>query len=160
MEPLDVIVDGLSGLLVLGMIVFTFTSYSSLPEAIPTHFNASGEADGFGSKNTVWLLPALALIIYVILFILNKYPHLHNYMVNITEDNALKNYRFSTRLLRFVNLFTVALLTYIQYIVLRSSTGETVNLGGWFLPTIITVSIVAPAFLIYYNFRMNKNKLT
>lgn len=38
--------------------------YPSLPEAIPTHWNIQGEADGFGPKAVAaWLLPAIALLL-------------------------------------------------------------------------------------------------
>lgn len=42
-------------LILLLPILFTLYIYPTLPETIPTHFNISGEADGFGNKNTIWL---------------------------------------------------------------------------------------------------------
>ena len=34
--------------------------YPNLPETIPTHFNAMGEADAQGSKSNILLLPIIA----------------------------------------------------------------------------------------------------
>lgn len=36
--------------------------WPTLPETVPTHFNVRGEADGFGSKNTLLWLPLLLML--------------------------------------------------------------------------------------------------
>lgn len=36
--------------------------WSRLPDPMPIHFNLTGEADGWGSRGTVFLLPVIALI--------------------------------------------------------------------------------------------------
>ncbi len=41
--------------------VFTGAFYAQLPETVPTHWNFKGEADAFGPRATVWLMPILAL---------------------------------------------------------------------------------------------------
>jgi hypothetical protein len=33
-----------------------------LPARIPTHFNATGEANGWGSRDTLWLLPVVQVL--------------------------------------------------------------------------------------------------
>lgn len=156
-EPLDIIVDLISATLFILMIIYTAINYEQLSETIPTHFNASGEADGFGDKSHVWLLPILGIVMYIILFIINKYPHLHNYMVNITEDNALKNYRFSTRIVRFANLFMAILFVVIQYVMIEQGKGNNINLSGWFLPIIIGFSVILPIFIFLYYRKINKS---
>ena len=49
--------------------------YGGLPEQIPTHFNASGVADKFGSRNTIFLLPVFAIILSAGMMLLLRYPH-------------------------------------------------------------------------------------
>src|SRR5690606_34233705 len=114
LEPIDIVVEVISMTILVLMTIYTIIEYKNLPESIPTHFNAKGVADDFSDKSMIWGLPILGVVMYVGLFIINKFPHIHNYMVNITEENALKNYRFSTRIVRGVNLFTVVLFAYIQ----------------------------------------------
>ena len=104
LENLDYIIELVSITLLLVMWYFTISNYAELPDTVAMHFNAKGEPDDYGSKGMIWLLPILGTVIYFIMLVLTKYPHLHNYMVNITEKNALKNYRFSIRVLRIVNL--------------------------------------------------------
>ena len=104
-QQIDIILELISATILIFIIVYTIISYSELPETIATHFNANGEADGFGSKSSLWLLTGIFCFLSIfLLFFINKVPHLHNYMVNITEQNALKNYRLSVRMVRYTKL--------------------------------------------------------
>lgn len=156
-EPLDIVVDLVSATLLILMIVYTALNYGQLSETIPTHFNATGAADAFGSKNYIWLLPGIGITMFSLLFVLNKYPHMHNYMVNITEDNALKNYRFSTRIVRFTNLFMAILFVVIQYVMIEQGKGNDISLTGWFTPIIIGFSVALPIFILLYHRKINKS---
>jgi uncharacterized membrane protein len=156
-EPLDIVVDLISVTLYILMIVYTAINYGDLAATIPTHFNASGEADSFGDKIHVWLLPVIGILTFVLLFVLNKHPHIHNYSVNITEDNVVKNYRFSTRIVRFTNLFVAILFACIQYMMVEHGKGNAIGLGSWFTPTIIGISIILPIFIILYQRKINKS---
>lgn len=154
-EPLDIMIDLISVTLLIILIAYTFMAYSNLPETIATHFNASGEANGFSNKNSIWWIPGISLLLFVGLFVINKYPHMHNYMVNITEENALKNYRFSSRIVRFVNCLTIILFAFIQYTIITSSKGESAQLGSWFLPIVIGFSIFLPLGIFIYSKKIN-----
>ncbi|MEZ4793196.1 MAG: DUF1648 domain-containing protein [Gelidibacter sp.] len=156
LEPIDIVAECLSASLLILLIIYTFLVYGDIPETIPTHFNFKGEADGFGSKYTMWLLPGIGVLMYVGFSILNRFPHLHNYMVNITEENALKNYRFSTRILRFVTVFVMLLFVYIQYTIVSHVNGKTVAFSTWFVPMVIGISFLLPIF-IFIHFRKINN---
>ena len=155
-ETVDVIIEFISITLLILMWVYCIVNYMELPDTIATHFNGAGEPDGYGSKQTVWVIPIIATVMYIGLFILNKYPHTHNYMVNITEENALKNYKFSTRIVRVVNFLCVLLMTYITYMIVESAFGKQFNLGTWFVPLVIGVSIILPIIMFVYMRKMNK----
>ena len=154
-QSIDILLELLSITVLLLLFGYTIFEYTSLPETIPTHFNAKGEADDFGNKLTLWLIPAIALVLYIGIFIVNLFPHTHNYMVNITEENALKNYTLSTRVLRIVNLFTVLILGVITYKIIASAKGESFSLGSWFLPVVLSMSVVLPIVILIYYKKMN-----
>ena len=40
--------------------------YPILPDTIPTHFNAKMEADGWGPKIMIWMLPVIGLLTFLI----------------------------------------------------------------------------------------------
>lgn len=155
-EPIDIIIESISIVLLILLIIYTLLSYQDLPDSIPTHFNSRGEADDFGSKTILIFLPILVIVLYIGLFILNKYPHIHNYMLNITEENALKNYRFSTKIVRYTNLFMAIVFMLVQYMIVESSHGRSFSFENWFVPVILGVSFIVPIILIIYQSKMNK----
>jgi len=53
--------------LIIAMLAFVGYSYNTLPESIPIHFNAKGEVDGYGSKKMIWMIPAIAMITFLLI---------------------------------------------------------------------------------------------
>lgn len=155
-KPLDIIIESTAISLFIFLIIYTIIMYQGLPDTIPTHFNFKGEVDNYGNKSTLFLLPIIGVATYILLFVVNRYPHIHNYMVDITEENALKNYRFSTRIVRYTNLFVALVFAIIQYTLIQSAMGTSVSIGNWLLPIIIGASIIIPVILIIYQYKMNK----
>ena len=149
----DLWIDRFSFLLFFIIWLSVFVYYPDLPNEIPTHFNGRGQADAFGSKKSIWILMGVFSSIFIGIYILNKYPHLHNYTVKITEENALKNYRFSTRVLRVVNFLNLLLLAYILKTMMTPYEKQSTAFGGWFLPTIMIGSLV---LIIYIFVKANK----
>ncbi|MEY8848915.1 DUF1648 domain-containing protein [Psychroserpens sp. XS_ASV72] len=156
-EGMDTIVDLLSLSILILTFVYVGLNYSELPEIIPSHFNAKGKVDGYSEKILIWLVPIIAMVLFIGMFIINKYPHHHNYMVNITEDNALKNYRFSTRIIRFTNLFVMLTFAFIAYSMIQAANGQSIAIGSWVLPIIIGFTIILP-IVIFVNYKkINKS---
>lgn len=156
LQAIDIVTELISITILILMWCYCVINYIDLPDTIATHFNGSGEPDGYGSKNTIWMLPIIATTMYIGLFILNKYPHMHNYMINITKENAFKNYQFSTRTVRVVNFLCVLLLAYVTYMIVESAFGKQFNLGTWFVPVVVGSSIVLPIILFIYIRKLNK----
>ncbi|WP_456440461.1 DUF1648 domain-containing protein [Psychroserpens sp.] len=156
LEGIDIVLDLISATLLILLIVFTVISYTELPDTIPSHFNAAGEVDGYSGKSMIWLLPAIGVVLFLGLYVINKFPHIHNYMVNITEENALKNYRFSTRIVRFTNLFIMVIFGLITYSIVESAKGNNSNLDSWILPFVIGTSIILPIAILIYQKKINK----
>jgi len=157
LQSIDILLDITSATLIILMIVYVAISYAELPDVIPSHFNGKGEIDGHSEKTTLWFLPIISIAMFIGLFILNKYPHMHNYMVNITEDNALKNYRLSTRIVRVTNLFVALIFCIISYSMIEGATSKNFQLGPWFMPVIIGISILLPIGILIYNKKINKS---
>ena len=156
-EPLDLVIDIINVCLLLFLWLYPVMVYGQLNDTIPTHLNAQGEADDFGSKMTIWILPAIGTFMFALMFILNRYPHLHNYMVNITEENALKNYRFSTRILRFVNLFCMLLFAVIIAEIIGIARNQSLGiLGSGFLIITVVVPVVGLFVIFYFYKKLNQ----
>lgn len=129
----DNIVTILSLLVLVSMWFFVVYTYQSLPEIIPTHFNAAGKADSFGNKTNYFFLPVLATILYFGLSFLNRYPHIFNYLNKITEQNARHQYTVATRMLRYLNLTILIVFSTIMLFTYQSATGQKNGPGPFFL---------------------------
>ena len=134
LSPLDKIVEFTSKIFLVAMWVLTLYVFPKLATTIPIHFNGIGQADNYGDKSTLLILPIIATIIYFVLTLLNKYPHILNYRVNITEDNAHRQYTIATRMLRFTKLAIQLIFSLIILLTYLTSIGVTNGLGNWFLP--------------------------
>lgn len=84
-------------------------SYPGLPSQIPIHFNLVGQADGWGSKNTVFILITIFTVMCVALTLLSSRPRLFNYPFPITETNAQACYREGERMMVHLLSFTTVL---------------------------------------------------
>ena len=143
----DIIIE-IHGLILLTILwLLVIFKYANLADVIPIHYNAAGEADKFGGKNTIFILPVVATILFIGLTVLNKFPHIFNYIREITNENAYFQYTCATRLLRYMKFNIVAIISWITL----STTGDANNLGGWFLPVAIGLIIIP---LVYYGIKV------
>lgn len=143
----DKLVDLLGWLILLALWGWTVTHYSTLPGTIPTHFNAAGEADGFGSKASIIGLPIIATLLFIGLTVLNRYPHIFNYPSPVTQDNALRLYTLGTRMLRYLKLVLVVVFGGIELMTIQNAAGKATGLGVWFLPLTLVLIFIP---LIYF----------
>ena len=145
----------LGWILLTGIWILTISKYAELPDTIPIHYNGLGQADGFGNKWNILTLPFVASILYVGMTILNKYPHIFNYTREITEQNALKNYKIATQLVRVLKLVVVIIFGLIIFRTLQNINGSADGLGIWFLPLTMGLIFIPMAYFII---KMTKNK--
>lgn len=154
-EPtsLDKVVD-LAGWLILAFLwVMILLNYADLPDTIPTHFNAAGKADDYGSKSTIFMLPVIATILYAGMTRLNLFPHIFNFPMKITAENALRQYTSSTQMIRYVKLVIVFLFTLIVFKTMQTATGKSDGLGFWFLPLVLMLVLTPVIFFLIRFYR-------
>lgn len=69
LQQLDIVLELATISLLLLTCIYTIVQYNNLPETIPTHFNAVGEADSFGHKTNIFIIPAIGIgLIYCYLY--------------------------------------------------------------------------------------------
>lgn len=135
--------------------------YSDLPEQIPTHFNASGEADKYGSKNTIFLMPVISLVLVAGLVFLVRYPHKFNYLNKITPENAVFEYRRMRTMLRVVNTLTSLMFLVITWDILQAARGVSKGLSFWFWAVFILLTIAPPMVMLgWQGKKSNKSTLS
>lgn len=132
----------------LVMWAITAYVYFNVPEIIPTHFNAAGFPDNQGSKVSLLAFPAVGTVLYLSITLLNRYPHLFNYTVTITPENAALHYAVATRMMRYIKLVILVVFSLIVLFTYFTSAGITHGLGGLFLPFVFGLLCIPVIVLI------------
>ena len=151
----DKLTELLGWLILLAIWTLTISHYSTLPETIPTHYNAAGEADGFGSKASIIGLPVIATLLYIGLTLLNRVPHIFNFPTPVTQDNALSRYTNATRMIRYLKLILVLVFAGISFQTIQQANGAGEGLGVWFLPLTLVLIFIP---LLYFVIKSIKEK--
>ena len=110
---LDCILELLALLSVVGTIILFVIFWIDAPKVVPIHYNIYGIADRFGSKTTLIALPIISIISYVGLTFLNRFPHVFNLPVRVSEQNRTMLYKTATTVIRWTKLFICLLFTVI-----------------------------------------------
>ncbi len=152
----DKIFESVGWILIVFVWGLAIKNYSNLPVTIPTHYNAVGQADGFGGRVNILLIPLVATVLFIGLTIVNKFPHVINYPTSITKDNALKQYTNATRLVRYLKCILVFIFGLITYQTIRHADGQTYELGSWFLPMILGLIFIPLIYFIYRSIKTVK----
>ena len=107
----------------LGALLLATVHFTGLPDLIPTHFNGSGVADDYGSRFTIFILPAISLVMALGMITLSRHPHQFNYLKKITPENAPFEYRKARTTLRVTSALTALMMLVITWDVLKAIDG-------------------------------------
>lgn len=114
LRRIDYILEALAAICILYAIVQIIVVYPQLPDSIPIHFDLQGTVDGWGKKSNILLYPLISLFIYSGMTVLNRYPHLFNYPVPITENNAEKQYQLAKSLVSTLKFTVTGMFLFTQ----------------------------------------------
>ncbi|MFC7684806.1 DUF1648 domain-containing protein [Ureibacillus sp. GCM10028918] len=109
----EMMMDAIGIVLFVGSIVFLIMNWDGIPDKVPVHFNGAGEVDRFGSRVELIILPIIGLFIFVLMSLLEKVPHMHNYPNRINESNAELFYLPSRKLLNVIKNICLVMFAYL-----------------------------------------------
>jgi uncharacterized membrane protein len=98
------------GVIVL-LFVVSFYLYPSLPEEIPTHWNAEGQVDGWGAPHMIFLFPIISFLIFGLFLAI---PKIAVFKKNVSEFKHLESMKFMM-VVMFAFLFLATVLATINY---------------------------------------------
>ena len=70
-------------LIVWGVTAYAMAGPNPLPARIPTHFNAAGQPDGWGTPAMLWMLPGMATAIYLLMSLVARHPSSFHFPMRI-----------------------------------------------------------------------------
>lgn len=104
-------------LIIVGVIA-SVVVYPGLPERVPTHWNLSGEIDGWSSRFWgVWMIPLMMAVIWLIMRLV---PHI---------DPRRANYEKFSGMYEALIIVTLAFMLGLHVLLLTAATGRVVAMG-------------------------------
>jgi uncharacterized membrane protein len=155
MTRFEKVIKVLSVSLIVIMFFTIFYQWSNLPNNVPIHFNTEGNVDGWGSRGSLWILPMIGLILFVMMSILERFPHIYNYPVMITEKNAPKLYLEARRMLIILEFEMLLLFSYISWGTVQAAFGKTL-ISMWSIPIFLIVIFCTIGISLYRLFETDK----
>jgi uncharacterized membrane protein len=155
MTRLEKAIKILSVLLIASQFIYLVYIWSDLPSTVPTHFNAAGKVDGWGGKGGLRILPIIGLVLFAGMSVLERFPHIFNYPVLITEENATKLYLEARRMLVILNFEIILIFSLISWMSVQAAFGHEV-LGIWVIPIILIVILGTIVISLSRVFRLKK----
>ena len=116
--------------LISAMVIATITVsayyYTILPNTVPTHWNASGKVDSYGSK----LIPVLIMPIVVLLL---------GSLTVILPKLSPKQFEIEKFQDTYENIMIIVtgLMTYLQVVILNATANPKVDIGKWLVSGIL-----------------------
>lgn len=152
----DISIEVLAVLVLIFIWGIAIYIYPQLPDLISTHFKANGEADGYGNKNSLWLLPAIGTLMFAGFTVLSRFPHIYNYPIEITKQNAESQYKNGVMLMRLLKLAVMLIFAFNLYQTQMLIQDSSTNIGKWTLTISLGLVMLPIIYFLVKSFRTTK----
>lgn len=116
-----------------------------LPDKIPTHFDWSGHVDGWGSPSFLVFVPFVALILYMFITIVARYPALTHYPVEVTPENRSRLEHLALGMMAWLKVEMVGIFACLQITWIQAAhhPDDVVSLlGVWIMLGTVIVTVI------------------
>lgn len=119
-----ILLQGLGMLLLIAATVFVLLSWQTLPDMIPTHFDAAGVPDAYGGRSSLISLLVVGWVAYLLFTVLSYFPRFWNLPVKTPRAYQLAGL--------MMPILGLVLAFVFSWILVCTVLGR--GLGAWFLP--------------------------
>lgn len=133
-SPLEIILNAIAVLFMLGTVIWALASYSSLPAEIPMHYDIHGQVDDYGSKTNIFMLLAFDVLCVAGMAACSIFPRTFNIPVMFLKKRTIDEILHATRLyLGVTNMGTAMIFFYLTACIIM----------GWQLSTGMMMGLLA-----------------
>ena len=147
----DIFAEILCLVLLIGILIYLFVKWSSIPDKIPGHYNAMGEIDRMGNKGELLILPIISWLMFLGMTVLEKFPQAWNTGVKVTEENKERVYRTLKNMISTMKVIIVAVFSYLTI-----NSAQALSLSAWFLTVCLILMFGLIIFFIIKLIRVSK----
>ena len=151
----DIIIEIIGQVLLFSLWAIVITNYVYMSNTIPTHYGAGLKADHYGHKSNTFILIGVLTIIYIGMSILERFPHVYNYPVKITDKNYEKLYVLGVRMIKIIKIIIVLIMGYGVLNMVRSIYTNTETISPYYIAFSISGLIFT---CIYFMLKMSNIK--
>jgi uncharacterized membrane protein len=144
----DILLEMLAFSLLLISWLLAIYGLITLPDSIPVHFDMTGSVTRYGGKFNILITPLITTALFIGMSILNKYPHIFNYPYPISTENAEKQYRAASRLIRWLKFLMVALFLFIDVVIIQAARHSTNIIPSWLFFFVLLLSFAPIAIYL------------
>jgi uncharacterized membrane protein len=132
-----------AGLIVLAWITWqALYGPERLPARIPTHFDAAGNPNGWGSPSDLWMLPVIVAGVYLLMTAIVRFPEAFNYPVEVTEVKRAELERITIGMIGWMKAEMVWLFCSIQWIIIALARGPSGSIHQSMVMVFVLCSLV------------------
>ena len=142
----DRIAEGVTAGVLLTITVIFLFRYPSVEDQVAMHYDLAGNIDRMGDKSGIFFFFGILILLYAGMTFAQKFPHAFNYLTEITEENAKRQYTTAVRMIRWLKLMMVVLFSFI---ILKTIFPDDIS-NGVFFAVIITFIIATFIQMIGY----------
>jgi len=135
-----------------GMFAWLLIHWGTLPESVPSHYNAAGEPNAWSPKASMWLLPVVGAGLYALISVIGGMNRLWNLPAGV-DRNVSEVQAVVLRLLAVVKVGVMAIFAYVSWTGINVALGRAEGLGAAFLPVVLAVTVLAP---VYYCLKLRR----
>ena len=133
-------VAAILGLAVLGWITWhALTGAVHLPDRIPMHFDVAGNVNGWASAGALWLLPGLALGLWLLMTLVARFPGSFNYPVQVTAQNQAALEALAQQMIAWIKAELVWMFCWMQGVTLQIARGHATRMPAGAMPVTLAV---------------------
>jgi hypothetical protein len=125
----------------LAPIAFLAAHWTAIPAIVPIHYGLNGQPNRFGSRDTLWLLPAIATLLYGFLHFIARFPHLFNLPVAATDPRRPHVEAMALDLLGWMRLEIAWLFGFLTWSSVVTARHIGTGLPVWFTPFFVIVTL-------------------
>lgn len=130
-----------------------FYGPAHLPQRIPTHFDAAGNPNGWGTSTMLLLLPGTAVFIYLLFTVVTRFPSAFNYPVRVTAQNRSQLQALALNMIAWLKVELICLFTWIQWATIQVVRHPQQGLPGMLMPVALVAVFATIAWHIVAMFR-------
>lgn len=105
----------ISLIFVIGILIYILIVWKDIPDMIPGHYNMAGEIDKYSSKNSIWILVGVQILLFAMMSVIERFPNIWNTGVQITAENRERVYTTLRNMLSYLKMMIMGYFSYMTF---------------------------------------------